>query len=153
MYQGLCFRRQNWDHFGQCNTHLDSVRQHPNWRAPMSYSGLACRLQDFASPATQDFSSSNSGRRVKSFRMSGSLTRRIDGCRWPAWRCADRGPIAFARSEAPGKAYWFSRSHLDGFFPLHCPRSFQRLRRRRPPPWFERNPNPGRTPSGSESRL
>ena len=35
------------------------------------------------------------------------LMRRTDDCRWPAWRCADRVQIAFARSEAPRKPAGF----------------------------------------------
>ena len=35
-------------------------------------------------PATQDFSLYNFERRVKRFRVSGLLVRRIDGCRRPA---------------------------------------------------------------------
>ena len=58
-------------------------------------------------PATRDFSLSNSGRRVKRFRVSGLLMRRVDGCRRPAWRCADRVHIAFARSEAPRRPTGF----------------------------------------------
>ena len=58
-------------------------------------------------PATREFSLSNSGRRVKRFRVSGLSMRRIDGCRRPAWRCADRVCIAFARSEAPRRPAGF----------------------------------------------
>ena len=58
-------------------------------------------------PATRDFSLSNSGRRVKRFRVSGLSARRIDGCRRPAWRCADRVLIALARSKAPRRPAGF----------------------------------------------
>ena len=51
-------------------------------------------------PATRDFSLSNFERRVQRFRASGVFTRRIDGCRRPAWKCADRIRIALARFEA-----------------------------------------------------
>ncbi len=46
-------------------------------------------------------------RRVKRFRVSGLSARRIDGCRRPAWRCADRVLIALARSEAPRRPAGF----------------------------------------------
>ena len=65
------------------------------------------RLRVWAPPATREFSLSNSGRRVKRFRVSGLSARRIDCCRRPAWRCADRVLIAFARSEAPRKPAGF----------------------------------------------
>ena len=58
-------------------------------------------------PATREYSLSNSGRRVKRFRVSGLSARRVHGCRRPAWRCADRVQIAFARSEAPRKPAGF----------------------------------------------
>ena len=51
--------------------------------------------------ATRDFSLSNSRRRFKHFLALGLLLRCIEDCRRPAWRCADRIHIAFARSEAP----------------------------------------------------
>ena len=51
-------------------------------------------------PATRDFSLSNFERRVKRFRVSGLLMRRIDGCRRPTWRCADWVHIALVRFEA-----------------------------------------------------
>ena len=59
-------------------------------------------------PATRVFSLSNSGRRVKRFRVSSLSARRVYDCRRPAWRCADRIHIAFARSEAPRKPAGFS---------------------------------------------
>ena len=49
---------------------------------------------------TRDFSLSNSGRRVKRFRVSDLLMRRVDDCRSPAWRCADRVYIELARFNA-----------------------------------------------------
>ena len=52
------------------------------------------------SSATRDFSLSNFERRVKRSCMSGLLMRRIDGCRRPTWRCADRVHIALVRFEA-----------------------------------------------------
>ena len=64
-------------------------------------------LRVWTPPATREYSLSNSGRRVKRFRVSGLLSRRVYSCRWPAWRCADRVQIAFARSEAPRKPAGF----------------------------------------------
>ena len=62
-------------------------------------SGLP-ELRVWKAPATRDFSLSNSGRRVKRFRVSGLSVRRIDGCRRPAWRYVDRVHIALVRFEA-----------------------------------------------------
>ena len=53
---------------------------------------------------------SNSKRRVKRFRVSGLSARRVDVCRWPAWRCVGRVRIAFARLEAPRKPDGFPDS-------------------------------------------
>ena len=117
-------------------------------------------------PATQDFSLSNSGRRVKRFRVSGLSARRIDGCRRPAWRCADRVLVALARSEAPRRPAGFpdpvstavcpctvlglSRVSGDADFRLDCSNGrrtpeellIQFLVRSRGP---DRRPSPGRT--------
>ena len=51
-------------------------------------------------PSDTDFTLFNSKRRAERFRVSGLSAHRIDVCRRPAWRCADRIHIALARSWA-----------------------------------------------------
>lgn len=59
-------------------------------------------------PCSTGFSLSNFGHRVKPFRVSGLLTRRIDGCRCPAWICTNRIRIGRSRSEALRNCTGFS---------------------------------------------
>ena len=79
---------------------------------------------------TRDHSFCSPGHLVKRFRVSGLSVRRVDACRRPAWRCADRVHIALSRSKAL-QQFLVSPIPSRRLFALALLRLLPRPRRRR----------------------